>query len=207
MADLTLYHSPLSPYVRKVMMLAHEAGLGDRITLVENASGTPLDDGHAPIAANPLGKIPTLARADGVALYDSRVICQYLDDLAGAGLYPAPPRRWDALTLEATADGILDAALAMVYEGRLRPEPLRFEPYVEGQWRKIDRSLDVLESRWMAYLAGPLCMGQIATACALGYLDLRHGARNWRAGRLALASWHETLSKRESYVRTAPPPA
>ncbi|MFN7004213.1 MAG: glutathione S-transferase [Roseinatronobacter sp.] len=204
---MTLYHSHTSPYVRKVMVLAHEAGILDQITLVENASGTPLDVGAAPIAANPLGKVPTLTRGDGSALYDSRVICQYLDARAGSGFYPEGARKWDALVLESTADGILDAALLMVYEARLRPEDKRFPPFVEGQWSKIARALDVIEDRWMAYLAGPLCIGQIALACALGYLDLRMGPRDWRATRSALAAWFAKMDARESLGATRPPAA
>lgn len=206
MSALTLYHSPASPYVRKVMVLAHEAGIIDQIEIV-TGSGTPLDAGAAPIAANPLGKVPTLARADGAAIYDSRVICAYLDDRAGTGFYPAGARRWDALTLEATADGMLDAALLMVYETRLRPEDIRFAPFVEGQWTKIARSLDVIEARWMAYLAGPPCIGQIALGCALGYLDLRLAARDWRATRPALAAWEAAFAARDSMRLTAPPAA
>ena len=206
MSGLTLYFSHSSPYVRKVMVLAHEAKLVEQLGIV-TGSGTPLDAGGAPIEANPLGKVPTLTRADGSALYDSRVICQYLDARANAGLYPDGARRWDALTLEATADGILDAALLMVYETRLRPEEIRFAPFVEGQWEKIDRALDVVEARWMAYLAGPLCIGQIALGCALGYLDLRHNARDWRATRPALAQWDARFAARDSMRATQPPPA
>lgn len=201
---LTLYYSPTSPYARKVMVVAHEAGIASTLDIV-TGSGTPLDNGQAPVAHNPLGKVPTLARDDGPAIYDSRVICAYLDSIADSGLYPDGARRWDALTLEATADGILDAALAMVYESRLRPEEIRFAPFVEGQWLKIARSLDMLEGRWISYLAGPICIGQIATACALSYLDLRHSARNWRDQHAELAAWHHSFAQRDSMGVTAPP--
>ena len=201
---LTLHYSPASPYARKCLVLAHEAGIADQLELVIG-SGTPLDPGSAPIAANPLGKVPTLLRPDGGALYDSRVICQYLDARASGGFYPEGARRWDALVLEATADGMLDAALAMVYEHRLRPEELRLAPLVEGQWQKIARSLDVIEERWMAYLAGPLCIGQIALGCALGYLDLRHAARDWRGARPELARWQARLAERPAMQATRPP--
>ncbi len=204
MTAFTLYHSHASPYVRKVMVLANEAGIANQLSIV-TGSGTPLDPGLAPIAANPLGKVPTLARADGSAIYDSRVICAYLNAHAEAGLYPEGPRRWDALTLEATADGMLDAALLMVYETRLRTEEMRLLPFIDGQWTKIARSLDVIEGRWMAYLAGPLCIGQIALGCALGYLDLRLDTRDWRQNRPALTRWYATLSQRESMIATAPP--
>lgn len=201
---LTLYYSPTSPYARKVMVLAHEAGIASDLAII-TGSGTPLDSGQAPLAHNPLGKVPTLERADGPAIYDSRVICAYLDSIAQSRLYPDGVRRWDALTLEATADGILDAALAMVYESRLRPEEIRFAPYVEGQWQKVARSLDMLETRWLGYLSGPVCIGQIAAACALSYLDLRHSARDWRAGHPELANWHQKFAQRDSMQATAPP--
>jgi glutathione S-transferase len=175
----------------------------DAVELV-TGSGSPVDPGTAPLEANPLGKVPALERPDGPALYDSRVICQYLDARAGAGLYPEGARRWDTLTVEATGDGILDAALLMVYEGRLRPEELRFAPWVEGQWAKVDRALDALETRWMAHLQGPLEAGQIAVACALGYLDFRHGARGWRSGRPHLAAWYAGFAERPSMQATIP---
>jgi glutathione S-transferase len=202
--EMILYYSPMSPYARKVLALAHETGQVDQIEVI-HASGSPVDPGNAPIAHNPLGKIPTLTRPDGGALYDSRVICQYLDARAGNVFYPMGLRRWDALTLEATADGILDAAIAMVYEHRLRAEEHRHAGLVEAQWGKIARALDVIESRWMAYLAGPLCIGQIALGCALGYLDLRHDARNWRSGRPDLSAWDITMAARPSMVATRPP--
>lgn len=200
---MRLYFSPTSPYVRKVVVLLHETGMRDRVELV-SGSGTPIDASKAPLDANPLGKVPALERPDGPALYDSRVICQYLDAEAGAGLYPNGARRWDTLTVEATGDGILDAALLMVYEWRIRPEDMRYAPWVEGQWAKVDRALDVLETRWMAHLDGPLDMGQIAVACALGYLDFRHDARGWRTGRPHLAAWEARFAARPSMRATVP---
>lgn len=200
---MRLFYSSTSPYVRKVTVLLRETGQLDRVELV-SGSGTPVDPGQAPLQANPLGKVPALERDDGPALYDSRVICRYLDDMAGAGLYPQGPRLWDTLTVEATADGILDAAILMVYESRIRPEEVRYAPWVEGQWAKIDRALDALETRWMPHLQGPLDMGQIAVACALEYLDFRHAARGWRDGRPDLAAWGATFSARASMQATQP---
>jgi glutathione S-transferase len=201
---MRLFCSPTSPYARKCLVLLHESGLLDRVTLMA-ASGTPVDPGSMPLAQNPLGKIPALDRDDGPALYDSRVICRYLDRLSGKGLYPAEPRLWDTLTVEATGDGMVDAAILIVYENRVRPEEKRYEAWVEGQWAKIDRALDVLESRWLHHLAGPLDMGQIAVGCALGYLDLRHQARNWRHGRAGLAAWYDGFAARASMQATTPP--
>lgn len=201
---LRLYHSPTSPYVRKVMVLLHETGQAEDVELV-HASGTPVDPGTMPLAHNPLGKIPALERPEGAAILDSRVICRYLDDRAGGRLYPPKPRLWETLTLEATADGILDAALLMVYEERIRPDDLRYEAWVEGQWAKIERTLDVLESRWMGHLGGPLDMGQIAVACAISYVDFRHGDRAWRVERPHLAAWHAEFAQRPSMEATVPP--
>jgi glutathione S-transferase len=200
---MRLYHSPTTPYGRKVMVLLHETGQAGDVEVV-TSGGTPLDPGNQPLGVNPLGKIPALDPGDGTAIYDSRVICRYLDHRAGGTLYPPTPRLWQTLTLEATADGILEAALLMVYESRLRPEDIRFEPWVEGQWSKIARALDALEGRWMDHLNGPLDMGQIAVACALGYLDFRHGARNWREGRAELSTWYNAFSRRPSMKATEP---
>lgn len=200
---MRLYFSPTSPYVRKVMVLLHETGQIGDVELVVG-SGNPVDPAGAPLDANPLGKVPALERPDGPALYDSRVICRYLDARAGAGLYLDGARVWDTLTVEATGDGILDAALLMVYEGRIRPEELRFAPWVDGQWAKVDRALDALETRWIAHLEGPLDAGQIAVGCALGYLDFRHDARGWRNGRPRLAAWYAGFAARPSMQATLP---
>jgi glutathione S-transferase len=200
---MRLFYSPTSPYARKVTVLLAEAGQSDAVELVLG-SGTPIDTGTTPLAHNPLGKIPVLERAGGPSLYDSRVITRFLDDHFQAGFYPAGPRVWETLTLEATADGILDAAILMVYETRVRPEEARFAPWVEGQWGKIDRALDALEARWMSHLHGPLDMGQIAVGCALGYLDFRHGGRNWREGRPLLAAWEAVFAARDSMKATVP---
>lgn len=198
-----LYHSPTSPYARKVVILLHETEQLSNVR-IQPAMGTPLEPGSMPLEQNPLGKIPALERPEGPALYDSRVICRYVDDLAGGRFYPEPPRLWDTLTLEATADGILDAALLMVYENRVRPEHLRFEEWVESQWAKVIRALDSVEAGWMEHLNGPLEMGQIATGAALGYLDLRHNERDWRATRPELAKWYDAFSQRPSMQATIP---
>lgn len=200
---MRLYQSPASPFARKVRVVVREAGLADRVEEVL-ATGTAVVPGSMPVDRNPLGKIPTLEREDGPALYDSRVICRYLDALAGSGLYPEPPRLWDTLTLEATGDGIAEAALLMVYEGRIRPEPMQYGPWVEAQWDKVARALDALEDRWIAHLAGPLDIGQIAVATALGYLDFRHADRAWREGRPQLAAWEARMAARPSLVATRP---
>jgi glutathione S-transferase len=200
---MRLYHSPTSPFVRKVMVVLHETGLAGQVELVP-ASGNPVEPGTMPVTVNPLGKVPTLERADGPALYDSRVICRYLDDLAGGRLYPPAPRLWETLTLEATADGMMEAAVMMMYEERSRPPERRHPDWVEAQWIKVARALDAVEARWMSHLASPLDMAQIAVGCALGYLDLRHGPRDWRAGRPALAAWERRFAERPAMQATRP---
>jgi glutathione S-transferase len=198
---MKLYHAPASPFVRKVTVLLHEVGAQDRVELVP-ASGTPLDPGTMPVDRNPFGKIPALERPDGPTLYDSRVITRYLDDLFQAKLYPTGARLWDCLVVEATGDGISEAAVAMRYEMHVRPEAVRSAAWAEGQWQKIDRALAALEARWMSHLVGPLDMGQIAVGVALGYLDLRHAERNWRAAHPALSAWEAAFSQRPAMVAT-----
>ena len=200
---MKLYHSPTSPYVRKVMVVLQETGqLGDVALL--NTATTPLAPNAALAGANPVGKVPALERPDGCTLYDSRVITRFLDARKAAGLYPDGTRLWEVLTLEATADGITDAALLITYESRLRPEDRRFDAFADAQWTKVAQACAALNSRWMAHLHGPLDAGQIALGCALGYLDFRHDARNWRQGNDALAAWFKGFAQRDSMVATAP---
>ncbi len=200
---MQLLDSPASPFCRKVRVVLHETGLIHDVELVR-VTNTPVDpDGHNK-ANNPLGKIPTLVRADGPALYDSRVICRYLDARAGGRLYPEG-RIWETLTLEATGDGIMDAAVLMVYEVRFRQENHRNAAWLEAQWGKVWRALDALEARWISHLHGRLDAGQISVGCALGYLDFRHGERDWRKAHPALAAWYQGFAARPSMEATVPP--
>jgi len=202
---MRLYTSPTTPFGRKVHVALIEAGLQDRVG-IEAVAGTPLNPGTLPVDQNPLGKIPALLRDDGAALYDSSVICRYLDTISGGALYPTGAALWDTLVLESTADGMLDAAVLMVYETRLRPESARFEPWVEAQWAKIARALDAIEARWDG-VESRADVGQIALACALGYLDFRHSDRAWRNGRPMLATWAAEFAARASMRATEPPTA
>ena len=203
---MRLFHSPASPFVRMVMVALHETGLIDQVEIV-TVSGTATEPGTMPLGQNPAGKIPTLERPDGPALYDSRVISRYIDHLSGGGLYPSPPSLWEALTLEATGHAMTEAAVLMVYEARCRPPDQRSEAWVEAQWGKVNRGLDALEARWISHLAGPVGAPQIAIGCALGYLDLRHDDRNWRSGRPSLARWEAGFAERPSMQATRPPAA
>ena len=199
---MQLYSASASPFVRKCRVCILETGQEGAVEILD-AVGTPLDSSNMPTSHNPLGKIPALVRNDGPALYDSRVITRYLNDLAGGTLYPKA-RLWETLTLEATADGIMEAADLMIYEGRCRPEELQSNEWVDAQWTKAARALDAIESRWMSHLSGPLDMAQIATGCALEYLDFRHAARDWRAGRPELSAWQAEFARRPSMVATRP---
>jgi glutathione S-transferase len=200
---MRLYHAPASPFVRKVVILLHEAGAADRVTLVP-AAGNPLEPGTIPVDRNPLGKIPALVLDGGQTLYDSRVICRYLDHTLQAGLYPEPPRLWQTLVLEATADGMSDAAVLMRYEEHVRPKPSQSADWLVGQSAKIDRALAAIEGQWIGHLAGPVDIGQIALGAALGYLDYRQPQRDWRSGRPGLAAWWADFAARPALQATRP---
>ncbi|EAQ01129.1 Glutathione S-transferase [Pseudooceanicola batsensis HTCC2597] len=202
---MKLYYSPASPFVRKVMVVIEECGLSDQVELITTAT-TPVATDAALKAANPLGKLPALLREDGPAVYDSRVITRYLNDEHGGALYPAA-RIWDVLTLEATADGLMEAAVLMVYEHRVRPADKVFDDWIEAQWSKAFRAVQTINDRWMGHLAGPVDAGQIAVGCALGYLDYRHGDRDWRTQAPDLAAWYAKFAQRASMAGTAPPEA
>lgn len=198
---MKLLMSPASPFVRKAMVFIRETKQVDDVAL-QNVSARPGETEPALAAANPVGKIPALVRDDGPTLYDSRVICRYLDARSEAGLYP--PEDWDNLVLEATGDAMCEAAVAMVYEHRFRPEEKVHAPWQEAQWGKVESALDALTNRWMSHLEGPLRAGHIAVGCALGYLDFRHDARNWRKGHDALSDWYARFAERPSMQATAP---
>lgn len=182
--------------------MRHEGQLIDIISLVP-VQTSALSTDPTVRDVNPLGKIPALILDDGKALFDSRVICRYLDDLSDADLYPKATL-WDVLTLEALADGIMESAVLVVYESRLRPEQKRFETWVEAQYSKIAHALDALEQNEFAALDGDLHFGQLAVACALGYLDFRHPDRNWRDGRTSLDALNGIIQDRASMRATLP---
>ncbi len=200
---MKLRYSPTSPYVRKVSVVALETGLNDRIERVPTnvwASDTYIG------RDNPLGKVPALTTEGGEVLYDSPVVCEYLDSLHdGIKLFPpAGGTRWTALRRQALGDGILDASVARVVENRVRKENERSVTWVERQKTVINRGLDALEEEVDAFSAGPISIGHIAIACACGYLDFRLATDNWRAGRPALAKWYAAFAKRPSMVATVP---
>lgn len=201
---MRLFYSAASPYVRKVLVCADEVGLRAAIELVP-AAVTPVSDNPEVAAANPLAKVPTLVLDDGTALFDSRVIVEYLDHLSGGRLLPAAgPERWRVLRDQAAADGLTDAALLARYERALRPEALRWPEWDTGQLGKVRRALDELERQFKPSADAPLA-SDIAVACALGYLDFRFPDLGWREGRPRLAAFDAAMAARPSMQASAPP--
>jgi len=199
---MKLRYSPTSPYVRKVLVAAIETGLDKRIELVTTSTADPAS---GLVKDNPLGKVPALLLDDGSSLYDSPVICEYLDSLhAGPKLIPASgPQRWTALRRQALADGIMDAGVLGRGEA-LRPEGEKSPAFLALQRQKMAAATDALEKEAASFGTG-LDIGLIAIGCALGYADFRYAADEWRKGRPALAKWYEGFAKRPAMQRTAPP--
>lgn len=199
---MRLRYSTTSPYVRKVNVTAAELGLDGRIERVT----TDVRDPQSGLAGdNPLGKVPALVTETGERLFDSPVICEYLDSLHdGTKIFPAGgPPRWTALRQQALGDGLLDAALLRMIETKRRPEVLRWPDWTALQKGKIDRAVDQFEAEVEA-LEGPLTIGQITAGCALGYLDFRFADDDWRPGHPKLAAWYETFARRPSMQSTVP---
>ena len=197
---MQLIMAEASPFARKVRVLLRETGLLKDVQEVHVIT-SPLNTDATVRAANPTGRIPSLIRPNGRTLHDSRVITRYLDARVNAGLYPEK-ELWDVLTLEAMGDSIMDSAVSISYESRLRPEHMVSINWMGAQWAKVMGGCDALQSDWMPQLNGPMTMAHISTACALGYLDLRHDARDWRQGHDALATWFATFTTRDSMVDT-----
>ena len=198
---MKLLFSPASPYARKVRICAQELGIALEEVVVGANPSVAADPVLA--AANPLAKIPTLVLDDGRAIYDSRVIVDYLDSLTDKALAPrAGDARWAALVEQAAADGILDAALLSRYEVFMRPEALRWPEWLAGQSGKIERALDLFDGS-VRDAANP-GLGDICVACALGYLDLRFPNNGWRATHPRLEAFFLEISERPSVKTTVP---
>lgn len=201
---MKLFYSATSPFVRKVMVCALELGLGDHLEK-ENTAVGPIDRNQVVIQVNPLAQVPSAVTDDNLAIHDSRVICEYLDSLAGGGkLFPAPGNaRWRALTEQSTADGLLDAALLSRYE-IARPAANQYEPWRLGQMDKVRTALNQCNA-WVPMLGGRVDIGTITIGCALGYLDFRYADIGWRNGRVPLAEWYAAFAQRPSMMQTQPP--
>jgi glutathione S-transferase len=198
---LKLHWSPRSPFVRKVMVCIHELGLQDRVELVRSVAAM-LKPNAAIMADNPLSKIPTLVREDGLVLFDSLVICEYLNSLADGPLFPdAGDAKWHALRWHAFGNGLLDALILWRNE-RERAQPL--PELMDAFALKTRASLERLESEAAALEAAPFSIGPLTVVCALGYLDYRFEALGWRKQAPRLAQWHARISERPSLRDTVP---
>lgn len=197
---MKLFYSLTSPYVRKVMACAVQRGLAGRI---EKLPTNPHDSPPDLLAQNPLSRVPCLVTEDGLALFDSPVICEYLDSLGEAPpLFPRPgsPARWHALKLQALGDGILDAAVGRRME-QARPREEARDAFMARQKAVVERALTLLEAEPPG---AALDIGGITIACALGYLDFRFAAEPWQTGRQRLAAWYAALAHEPALAETAP---
>lgn len=202
---MKLHHNPASPFVRMVTVTAREAGIADQIEEVSTGVFVPIEAHGAVVAASPLGKIPTLVLDDGMALYDSRVICEYLLTLAPqSGLMPADgPAKWQCHTLFALAQGFADAAVNLRYEMGMRPADMQWPEWIDAQQERIERSLDAVEHDRLAELAD-VTLGTIGVAVCLGYLDFRYPDLDWRDGRPGITEFYAAFSQRPSMKETEP---
>ncbi|GAB4188810.1 MAG: glutathione S-transferase family protein [Wenzhouxiangellaceae bacterium] len=204
---MRLAYSPNSPYVRKVLICTDELGLLDQITC-EAVQVSPTEpNSQFSQHGNPLSKIPALTLDDGRVLYDSGVICEYLDNLDGQQrLIPAGEQHWSVLTQHQLASGMVDALLLLRYEVALRPAERRWQQWVDGQQFKVRAALNYFEQQIeLLHFEQHLQLHHIALGCALGYLDFRFADMPWRPDYPALAAWFEPLNQRPSFVRSAPP--
>ncbi len=201
---MKLRYSPTSPFVRKVTIIAIEVGLDDRIERIATDPWSAETDLRN---SNPLSKIPCLNTDDGMTLYDSPVICEYLDSLHdGPKLYPTEgSARFETLKLAATADGMIDAGVLLFVETMRRPEELRWDWWVERQTTTLLKGMDVLDAVADDMKTdGPITIAEVTTGAGLGWIDLRFPNLGWRADRPALADWFEKISDRPSFQATEP---
>ena len=205
---MRLRYSPTSPFVRKVMVVALETGLVERIERIATTVA-PTTPNEEVARENPLVKVPALTTDDGLVLYDSPVICEYLDTLhAGAKLFPAAgAARWVALRQQALGDGVLEAAILGRYES-VRPKEFLWQEWIDAQLRKVRGALAALDREVEAGELGngrdDITIGQITVGCALGYLDFRYQGEEWRARSRRLAQWYAGFAERKAMQLTMP---
>lgn len=195
---MKLYGAVLSPFVRMCLVTAHELGLKDKLTHVP-ASVSPIIANPDLTRLSPIGKIPVLETDHAHAIYDSRVIMEYLAHVGGSRSFIPDDgvKRFRVLTLLALAQGIAEAAVALRYEQAQRPETARWPEFMERQKARINDGLDEVEKNWQGDLTG-VSAGSVAMACAMGYIDLRHAELNWRKTRPQTALHIDAFAKRPS---------
>lgn len=201
---LQLLYAPTSPFVRKVMVCAHLLDLVDHIALLDSAAH-PIRRDPRIAAHNPLAKVPTLILPDGLALYDSRVICEYLAARAhDTHLFPAAPERWRTLTWQALGDGLLDAALLARYESTARSASEQSAAWRAAQLGKVQAGLQALESLAPALAVSTPSIGEITIGCGLGYLDFRFPEIDWRSEHPQLTRWFTAFMALPAMQLTVP---
>jgi len=199
---MKLHWSPRSPFVRKVMVCAHELGLAERLEKVRSTVAMSRPNAEV-MKDNPLGKLPTLLLEDGSALYDSAVICEYLDGLARGKLFPKGAARWQALRWHALGDGMLDV-LILWRNQRDQPVERQVREWLSGFALKIEKSFVTVERELPGLRKAPFGIGQIAIGCALGYIDFRFPDMDWRRRHPLVGAWFEEISQRPSMQATKP---
>lgn len=198
---MKLIYSAASPYARKARVAAIESGVSDNLELV---GILPWEDPAGYRDVNPVGKVPALVRDDGPPLYQSNLVCEYLDSQGTTKIYPdAGPDRWTALRQIAAADGILDASVLVRMEGMFHEGDVVSTKLIDRQELSVDMALDQLEAE-AGDLSGPVTIGQVAVACALAYRDFRFADVNWRADRPTLTTWFAKFAERPSMIETDP---
>ena len=199
---MKMYFTDVSPYARKCLVVAHELGLLETIELLPGHPH-PINRDQQIISDNPLGKVPTLLTDNGLAVHDSRVICEYLNSLVSGTLFPTSGNgRWVALSMQSMADGMLDSAVLARYEDVLRPVQLRWEQWRSGQLNKCETALAYLDAKPDLLRSQDVHIGTLSMACALWYLDLRFESFGWRDRYPIVADWYSTFSQRDSLQAT-----
>ncbi|WP_057862750.1 glutathione S-transferase family protein [Bradyrhizobium lablabi] len=204
---MKLMYAPQSPFARKARAAAIELGLEESIDLVyvQVVPGRPNIDFAQ--SHNPLRKVPALVVNERRTIFDSTVICEFLDHLAkGARLFPRDPdKRWEVLTQHALAQGICEAAISIRYETSIRPEEKRWQVWIDDQWDKIFSALSWFEANPRTLDSSHLNIAHLALVSGIGYIDFRYGdAADWRATRPLLSSWVEEVSRKDCFEKTVP---
>lgn len=202
---MKLHWAKASPFVRKVMVVAHEGGIAHKLQLIETS--VSMSEANPLVQrSNPLSKIPTLLLEDGSTLYDSRSICEYLDSLhQRTKLFPEAPARWDALRRHSLGDGLMDTLILWRQE-RLKPQDRQTPAWLETYACKVDVTLQQLDAEAAALRERAFDIGHVALGCALGYIDFRFADLGWRNHAPRLAAWHATFEARASAIATHPNP-
>ena len=199
---MKIFYSSASPYVRKVMIAADELGVVDRIERLP-AAASPVNRDANIIEFNPLGQVPTFFTDDDQVLFDSRVICEYLNTTFNGKLFGDQQNRWAILTDHSAADGILGASLLVRYELLARPEALHWQAWLDGQFGKVTTGLQYFENK-AEQLDDRMDIVTITLACAFGYLDFRLDDYGWRKRFPKLSAWNDKFSNREIVAKTKP---